>query len=62
MKLLKQRVERMMQWVPIVFGTFKLLVVIVAMFFGIKSHLDGEKEDKAKEKERKKATESSQIQ
>jgi len=52
MKLLKQRFEKKMQWVPIVFGSFKLLVLVVAMYFGIKSHYDGEKEEKAKKKER----------
>lgn len=48
-----------MQWVPIVFGSFKLIVLVVAMYFGIKSHYDGEKIEKAKEKAREK--ESSQI-
>ena len=52
MKLLKQRFEKKMQWVPIVFGSFKLLVLVVAMYFGIKSHYDGEKAEKAKEKEK----------
>ncbi|CAM3944380.1 hypothetical protein [Bordetella muralis] len=60
MKLLKQHFEKKMQWVPIVFGSFKLLVLVVAMYFGIKSHYDGEKIEKAKEKEREK--ESSKIQ
>lgn len=49
-----------MTWVPIVFGAFKLIVVVVAMYFGIKSHYDGAKEQKAKDEA--KAKESSQIQ
>lgn len=47
-----------MQWVPIVFGTFKLLVLVVAMYFGIKSHYDGEKEEKAKRKEKESSPDS----
>lgn len=40
-------------WVPVVFGTFKILVLGTGMFFAIKSHYDGEKkEKKAKEKEK----------
>lgn len=51
MKLLKQRFEEMMNfWVPVVFGTFKLLVLGTGMFFAIKSHYDGEKKEKEKEK------------
>jgi len=30
-------------WVPVVFGTFKILVLGTGMFFAIKSHYDGEK-------------------
>ncbi|WP_157666586.1 hypothetical protein [Bordetella genomosp. 13] len=52
MKLLKQRFEEMMNfWVPVVFGTFKLLVLGTGMFFAIKSHYDGEKKEKEKAKE-----------
>jgi len=58
MKLLKQRFEKKMQWVPIVFGSFKLLVLVVAMYFGIKSHYDGEKAEKAKEKEKESSANS----
>ena len=36
--------------VPIVFGTFKLLVLAIGMFFAIKSHYDEGK--KVKEKKR----------
>jgi hypothetical protein len=55
MKLHKQRFEEMMNfWVPVVFGTFKLLVLGTGMFLAIKSHYDGEKkEKKEKEKEMK---------
>lgn len=42
-------------WVPVIFGTFKILVLGTGMFLAIKSHRDGEKKDKekmAKEKEK----------
>ncbi|QQM32787.1 hypothetical protein JET14_13620 [Martelella lutilitoris] len=39
------RVETM-NWVPVVLGLFKLGVLGTAMFFAIKSHYDGEKEQK----------------
>ncbi|CZZ91084.1 Uncharacterised protein [Bordetella trematum] len=49
MKLLKQRFEEMMNfWVPVIFGTFKLVVLATFMFLAIKSHYDGEKEEKKK--------------
>ncbi|CUJ59510.1 MULTISPECIES: hypothetical protein [Achromobacter] len=52
MKLLKQRFEEMMNfWVPVIFGTFKVLVLGTGMFLAIKSHYDGEKKEK-KEKEK----------
>ncbi|SAI71656.1 Uncharacterised protein [Bordetella ansorpii] len=54
MKLLKQRVEEMMDfWVPVVFGTFKLLVLGICLFLAIKSHYDGARKEKEKEKEMK---------
>ena len=44
MKLLNQRFEVMMNfWVPVVLGTFKILVLGTGMFFAIKSHYDGAK-------------------
>lgn len=56
MKLHKQRFEEMMNfWVPVVFGTFKLLVLGTGMFLAIKSHYDGEKKEK-KEKEKEMET------
>ncbi|WP_175191122.1 hypothetical protein [Achromobacter deleyi] len=39
-------------WVPVIFGTFKLLVLGTGMFLAIKSHYDGEKKDKEKQKEK----------
>lgn len=50
-RLLKQRFEEIMGSVPIIFGTFKLLVLFTGMFFAIKSHFDGEKKEKAKERQ-----------
>ncbi|SAI41316.1 Uncharacterised protein [Bordetella ansorpii] len=54
MKLLKQRVEEMMDfWVPVVLGAFKLIVLGTCLFFAVKSHYDGarlEKEKAAKAK------------
>lgn len=35
-------------WVPVIFGTFKILVLGTGMFLAIKSHRDGEKKDKEK--------------
>lgn len=35
-----------MNWVPIVLGLLKLLVLGVTIFFAIKSHRDGEEEQK----------------
>ena len=39
-----------MGWVPIFLITFKLLVLGTCIFLAIKSHHDGEKEEKEKEK------------
>lgn len=38
-----------MDWVPIVFVTFKVLVLCIGMFFAIKWHYDQGKKGKAKE-------------
>ena len=51
-KLLMQRFEEIMEWVPIFFIAFKLLVLGTAMFFAIKSHYDGEKQEQEEERER----------
>jgi len=56
MKLLKQRFEEIMNfWVPVIFGTFKLLVLGTGMFLAIKSHYDGEKKEKKEKEEEIKA-------
>ena len=56
MKLLTQRFEEIMNfWVPVVFGTFKLLVLGTGMFLAIKSHYDGEKKEKKEKDEETKA-------
>lgn len=39
---------KIMEWVPIVFVTFKVLVFGTGMFFAIKWHYDREREEKAK--------------
>ncbi|WP_044530982.1 hypothetical protein [Herbaspirillum sp. B65] len=39
----------MIDWVPIIFVTFKLLVFITGMFFAIKWHYDQGKKDKGKQ-------------
>jgi len=40
-------------WVPVVFGTFKLLVLGTCMFFAVKSHYDEAKKEKQKKQELK---------
>jgi hypothetical protein len=50
--LLMQRIEEIMDWVPIVFITFKLLVLGTVVFFSIKSHHDKEKEEQEEERAR----------
>jgi Tfp pilus assembly protein PilO len=53
-RLLTRRIEEIMNWdlIPIVFITFKLLVLGTAIFFSIKSHHDKQKEEQAEERER----------
>ena len=51
-KLLMQRIEEIMDWVPIVFISFKLLVLVTVVFFSIKSHHDKQKEEQEEEMER----------
>lgn len=51
-RLLMQRIEEIMDWIPIVFIAFKLLVLGTAMFFSIKSHHDKQKEEEEEERER----------
>jgi hypothetical protein len=43
----------MMEWIPIVFVTFKALVLGTGMFFAIKWHYDQGKKEKEREKERR---------
>ncbi|WP_020656948.1 hypothetical protein [Massilia niastensis] len=43
----------MMDWFPLVFGTFKVLVLGTGMFFAIKWHYDKRKKEKEKENEKK---------
>ena len=50
--LLMQRIEEIMDWVPIAFITFKLLVLGTVVFCSIKSHHDKEKEEQEEERER----------
>jgi len=42
-----------MEWIPIVFVTFKALVLGVGMFYAIKWHYDQGKKDKDKAKEQR---------
>jgi hypothetical protein len=42
-----------MDWIPIVFVTFKVLVLGTGMFFAIKWHYDQGKKEKEKEKEKR---------
>jgi hypothetical protein len=51
-KLLMQRIEEIMEWVPVFFIAFKLTVLGTAIFFSIKSHHDGEKREQEEERER----------
>jgi hypothetical protein len=43
----------MMDWIPIVFVTFKVLVLGTGMFFAIKWHYDQGKKEKEKEMEKR---------
>ena len=52
-RLLTQRIEEIMDWIPVVFIAFKLLVLGTAMFFSIKSHRDKQKEEQEEERERR---------
>jgi len=60
-KLPMQRIEEVMEWIPIVLITFKLLVLGAAMFFSIKSHYDKEKEEQEEERQRQKRSNASQA-
>ena len=41
-----------MEWIPVFFIAFKLLVLGTAGFFAIKSHHDGEKQEQEEERQR----------
>ncbi len=41
-----------MEWIPIVFIAFKLLVIGTAVFFSIKSHREKAKEEQEEERQR----------
>ena len=47
-----QRIEDIMGWIPIFFITFKLLVLGAVMFFAIKSHRDGQRQEQEEERQR----------
>jgi len=47
-----QRIEEIVDWIPIVLITLKLLVIGAAMFFSIRSHRDKEREEQEEEKAR----------
>ena len=51
-KLPMQRIEKIMDWIPVIFIAFKFLVLGTAMFFSIKSHRDKQKEEQEEERER----------
>ncbi|MGN6528375.1 MAG: hypothetical protein ACTHL8_18455 [Burkholderiaceae bacterium] len=51
-KLPTRRIEEIMGWVPIFFIAFKLLVLGTAIFFSIKSHYDGAKQEQEEERDR----------
>ena len=53
-KPLVQRIEEIMDWIPVIFIAFKFLVLGTAMFFSIKSHRDKQKEEQEEERERQK--------
>ena len=47
-----QRIEVIMEWVPVFFIAFKLIVLGTAIYLSIKSHYDGEKQEQEEERER----------
>jgi hypothetical protein len=44
-----REIRNIMDWIPVVFGTFKVLVLVTGMFFAIKWHYDQGKKGKARE-------------
>ncbi|HEY8975052.1 MAG TPA: hypothetical protein VIN75_12590 [Burkholderiaceae bacterium] len=68
-RLPMQRIEKIMDWIPVVFIAFKLLVLGTAMFLSIKSHHDKQKEEQEEERQRqarasgtRSASQSGQVQ
>jgi hypothetical protein len=53
--------EEIMDWIPIVFITFKLSIIGAAMFFSIKSHRDKEKEEQEEERARQERIKGAQA-
>ncbi len=47
-----QHVEEIMDWIPVVFIAFKLLVIGTALFFSIKSHREKAIEEQEEERQR----------
>ncbi len=47
-----QQVEEIMDWVPIAFMAFKLLVLGTVIFLSVRSHYHKEKEEQQEERER----------
>lgn len=45
-----------MDWVPIIFGLFKITVLLIAAFFAIKWHYDQGKKEKARKEEENRRT------
>lgn len=48
-----QEILKIMDWIPVVFVAFKVLVLGTGMFFAIKWHYDQGKKEKDKEKEKR---------
>jgi large-conductance mechanosensitive channel len=51
-RLPTQRIEEIMDWIPVVFIAFKFLVIGTALFFSIKSHRDKQMEEQEEERQR----------
>ncbi len=47
-----QRIEEIMDWIPVVFIAFKLIVIGTALYFSIKTHHDKQKEEQEEERQR----------
>ena len=47
-----RRIEEIMEWIPVFFIAFKLVVLGTAAFFAINSHREGAKQEQREERER----------